>query len=192
MSGQGLADYIVTFRKHGENPEPVSGMFDQWIGADPDGSEKWADARTDVGIDVSRDAYERHRKQVEAEGRKAWPFDMWVSVLVWQRYASPVWMDINQTRTLQYRNGRDEKDEAHISPLQLDVIERCIDLWSNPGDVVMTPFLGIGSEVYSAVEMGRKGVGFELKPSYFSQAVRNLAALSKEKPNDLFTMSPSE
>ena len=192
MSGQGLADYIVTFRKHGENPEPVSGMFDQWIGADPDGSEKWADARTDVGIDVSRDAYERHRKQVEAEGRKAWPFDMWVSVLVWQRYASPVWMDINQTRTLQYRNGRDEKDEAHISPLQLDVIERCIDLWSNPGDVVMTPFLGIGSEVYSAVEMGRKGVGFELKPSYFSQAVRNLAALSKEKPNDLFTLSPSE
>lgn len=192
MSGQGLADYIVTFRKHGDNPEPVAGMFDQWIGAEPDDSGKWADARTSTGIDVSREAYERHRRQVEAEGRKAWPFDMWVSVLIWQRYASPVWMDINQTRTLQYRGGRDEKDEQHISPLQLDVIERCIDLWSNPGDVVLTPFLGIGSEVYSAVEMGRKGVGFELKPSYFSQAIRNLAALSKEKPDDLFALSPAE
>ena len=83
-------------------------------------------------------------------------------------------MDINQTRTLQYRGGRDEKDEQHISPLQLDVIERCIDLWSNPGDTVLTPFLGIGSEVYSAVQMGRKGIGIELKPSYFAQAKRNL------------------
>jgi len=84
-------------------------------------------------------------------------------------------MDINQTRTLQYRGGRDEKDEQHISPLQLDVIERCIDLWSNPGDTVLTPFLGIGSEVYSAVTMGRKGIGIELKPSYFAQARKNLA-----------------
>ena len=92
----------------------------------------------------------------------------------WQRYASPVWTDINQTRTLQYRGGRDEKDEQHISPLQLDVIERCIDLWSNPGDTVLTPFLGIGSEVFCAVKMGRKGLGIELKPSYFRQAVRNL------------------
>jgi DNA modification methylase len=87
----------------------------------------------------------------------------WYSIEVWQRYASPVWMDINQTRTLQYRGGRDEKDEQHISPLQLDVIERCIDLWSNPGDTVLTPFLGIGSEVWGAVEMGRRGgIGIEL------------------------------
>jgi len=98
----------------------------------------------------------------------------WYSIEVWQRYASPVWMDINQTRTLQYRGGRDAKDEVHISPLQLDVIERCIDLWSNPGDTVLTPFLGIGSEVFSAVQMGRKGIGCELKPSYFAQAKRNL------------------
>jgi DNA modification methylase len=80
---------------------------------------------------------------------------------------------------LQYRGGRDAKDEQHISPLQLDVIERCIDLWSNPGDTVFTPFLGIGSEVYAAVQSGRKGIGCELKPSYFAQAARNLATASE-------------
>ena len=95
-------------------------------------------------------------------------------------------MDINQTRTLQYRGGRDEKDEQHISPLQLDVIERCIDLWSMPGDVVLTPFLGIGSEVYAAVEMGRRGIGFELKPSYFKQAIKNIATLDASRVVGLF------
>ena len=191
MSGQGLADYIVTFRKHGENPEPVDGMFEEYIGADPSPDYDYENALTGYGIDVSREAYDRHRKQVESEGRTAWPFDMWVSVLVWQRYASPVWMDINQTNTLQYRAGRDPKDEAHISPLQLDVIERCIDLWSNPGDVVLTPFLGIGSEVYSAVKMGRRGVGFELKPSYFAQAVVNMASV-KPKHADLFSAGSAQ
>jgi len=160
ISGQGLADYIVTFRKPGENPEPVDGMFDLFVGAD---------------LDISREAYDRDKSRLAAEGKTPWPFEMWVSVRVWQRYASPVWMDIDQGRTLQYRGGRDHADEQHISPLQLDVIERCIELWSNPGDVVLTPFLGIGSEVFSAVEMGRRGVGFELKPSYFTQAVRNLS-----------------
>lgn len=171
ISGQGLADYIVTFRKPGQNPEPVDGMFDQFCG---------------TGLDISREAYELHAAASRAEGRTPWPFDMWCSVLVWQRYASPVWMDIDQTRTLQYRGGRDEKDEQHISPLQLDVIERCIELWSNPGDVVLTPFLGIGSEVYSAVKMGRKGIGCELKPSYFRQAVKNLEALKREDGLSLF------
>src|SRR3546814_2402850 len=89
-------------------------------------------------------------------------------------------MDINQSRTLQYRGGRDSDDERHISPLQLDVIERCIDLWSNPGDTVLTPFLGIGSEVYCAARMGRKGIGIELKPSYFAQAVRNLQTMERD------------
>ena len=172
ISGQGLADYMLMFRKPGENPEAISGQFDQWVGDD--------------SLDVSREAYERHAAQTRAEGRKPWPYDQWVSILVWQRYASPVWMDIDQTRTLQYRGGRDEKDEQHISPLQLDVIERCIDLWSNPGDVVLTPFLGIGSEVYAAVEMGRKGIGIELKPSYFRQAVKNLKALEDKRTDDLF------
>lgn len=175
MSGQGLADYVVTFRKPGENPEAVSGKFEEWIGSDPIEGEEWNDARTSAGVDISREAYDRHA----AKTPNPWPFETWVSVLVWQRYASPVWMDINQTRTLQYRAGRDAADEQHISPLQLDVIERCIDLWSNPGDVVLTPFLGIGSEVYSAVKMGRRGIGFELKPSYFKQAARNIDGLGK-------------
>lgn len=125
--------------------------------------------------------------RLKSEGSKVWPFKMWRSVLIWQRYASPVWSDINQTRTLQYRGGRDEKDEQHISPLQLDVIDRCCQLWSLPGETVLTPFLGIGSEVYAAVEMGRKGIGFELKPSYFQQAVKNLAALDEAKTSSLFS-----
>lgn len=148
ISGQGLADYVVTFRKPGENAEPVSGCFDEWHG--------------------EGDGPDPAKFTTPTDGRN------WYSIEVWQRYASPVWTDINQTRTLQYRGGRDEKDEQHISPLQLDVIERCIDLWSNPNDTVLTPFLGIGSEVFCAVQMGRKGLGIELKPSYFGQAKRNL------------------
>ncbi len=171
ISGQGLADYVVTFRKPGENPEPIHGMLDQFIGD---------------GLDVSRAAYDKHASISRSEGRDPWPFETWRSILIWQRYASPVWMDINQTRTLQYRGGRDEKDEQHISPLQLDVIERCIDLWSMPGDVVLTPFLGIGSEVYAAVEMGRRGIGFELKPSYFKQAIKNIATLDASRVVGLF------
>ncbi|MFP5513312.1 MAG: DNA-methyltransferase [Alphaproteobacteria bacterium] len=159
ISAQGLADYVVTFRKPGDNPQPVSGCFDRYVGS---------------GREPDRSKY-----TMPTDGRN------WYSIEVWQRYASPVWMDIDQNRTLQYRSARDEKDELHISPLQLDVIERCIDLWSNPGDVVLTPFLGIGSEVYGAVEMERRGIGFELKPSYFRQAVKNLAA-ARARANDLF------
>jgi len=159
LSGQGLADYVVTFRKPGENPEPIAGCFDQYIG---DGTGP--DPAKFTRPDDSRN---------------------WYSIEVWQRYASPVWTDINQTRTLQYRGGRDDKDEQHISPLQLDVIERCIDLWSNPGDTVLTPFLGIGSEVYCAARMGRLGLGIELKPSYFRQAKKNLAEMQREA-RDMF------
>lgn len=96
---------------------------------------------------------------------------------LWQRYASPVWMDIDQSDTLQYRAARDGNDERHIAPLQLGVIRRCVDLWSNPGDIVFSPFAGIGSEPYVAAEMGRFGLGAELKPSYFNQAVKNLQSL---------------
>ena len=103
------------------------------------------------------------------------------SVDVWQRYASPVWFDIRQTRVLNAAVARSDKDERHICPLQLDVIERCIHLWTNPGDVVFTPFCGIGSEVYSAVNLGRKGVGIELKPEYYAQSLKNMAALESEK-----------
>lgn len=169
ISGQGLADYMLMFRKPGENPEPVAGRFDRYVG--------YGNAPIAAELRTDKDAEDAKR---------------WYSIEVWQRYASPVWMDINQSRTLQYRGGRDEKDEQHISPLQLDVIERCIELWSNPGDVVLTPFLGIGSEVFGAVSAGRKGIGFELKPSYFRQAVRNIAELDKAKTDNLFQMVAAE
>ena len=93
---------------------------------------------------------------------------------VWQNYASPVWMDIRQSDTLQKKSARAEKDERHICPLQLEVIQRCIELWTNKGDIVLDPFAGIGSSPYVAVTLGRRGIGFELKESYYEQAVSNL------------------
>ena len=105
-----------------------------------------------------------------------------IPVDLWQKYASPVWMDINYGNTLQgFRNGRDENDEKHICPLQLDTIERLIHLYSNKGDTIFTPFMGIGSEVYQAVKMERKGIGFELKESYFDLAVKNLRSAVESK-----------
>ena len=98
---------------------------------------------------------------------------------IWRRYASPVWMDIDQSNTLNKSGARDEKDERHICPLQLDVIARALTLWSNPGDVVLSPFAGIGSEGYQAIKMGRKFVGIELKESYYKQAVMNLRNAEK-------------
>lgn len=161
LSGQGLADYVVTFRKPGANPEPVAGCFKRFVGDDE--GPPWSKYTTDHD---SRN---------------------WYSIEVWQRYASPVWMDIRQGDTLQFRAARAEKDEQHISPLQMGVIERCIDLWSNPGDIVFTPFLGIGSEVYGALRSGRRGMGIELKDTYFRQARRNVAAALSDVPqSDLF------
>lgn len=125
MCRQGIADYIITLRKPGENKERIS--------------------HTNETFPVEK----------------------------WQQYASPVWMDINQSNTLNRKSARDERDEKHICPLQLDVIERCIELWTNEGDTVFTPFLGIGSEAYQALKMNRNAVGIELKESYFEQAVKN-------------------
>ena len=107
-------------------------------------------------------------------------------VLEWQRFASPVWMDINPSDTLQFRSARDNDDERHICPLQLDVIRRGIQLWTNPGDLVLSPFMGIGSEGYVSLELDRRFVGFELKPSYYDVAVKNLAAALKQR--DQMTM----
>jgi DNA modification methylase len=99
----------------------------------------------------------------------------------WQQWASPVWMNVRQTHVLQYRDAKDDEDERHICPLQLDVIERCIALWSNPGDVVLSPFAGIGSEGYQALKMGRKFIGAELKDSYVDVNRRNLEVAEKER-----------
>ena len=109
------------------------------------------------------------------------------SINVWQNYASPVWMDINPSNTLSYRRARDKKDERHICPLQLDVIERAVQMWSNEGDTIMSPFMGIGSEGYVAIKRNRKFIGFELKESYFKQAIENLTvAISERESKFLF------
>ena len=106
---------------------------------------------------------------------------------LWQKVASPVWMDINPSDTLQYRSAREHDDERHICPLQLEVIRRGVMLWTNPGDIVLSPFMGIGSEGYVALQMGRKFVGVELKDSYYGQATRNLAAAELHQSTDMFT-----
>lgn len=105
---------------------------------------------------------------------------------LWQKVASPVWMDINPSETLQYRSAREHNDERHIAPLQLEVIRRGVALWTNPGDIVLSPFMGIGSEGYVALQLGRKFIGVELKESYFGQAVRNLASAKQAQDVSLF------
>jgi DNA modification methylase len=104
-----------------------------------------------------------------------------LDVETWQEYASPVWYGINQSDTLNGRIAREEEDEKHLCPLQIPVIERLIHLYSNPGDTVLTPFMGIGSEVYTALKNNRRAVGFELKESYFSQAKKNVEDMMKMK-----------
>jgi DNA modification methylase len=102
-------------------------------------------------------------------------------VSLWQRWASPVWHDINPNETLQRESAREEEDERHICPLQLEVIRRCLGLWSNPGDLVLSPFAGIGSEGHEATKWARRFLGVELKRSYFEQAIANLRAVEIEK-----------
>jgi DNA modification methylase len=140
MSRVGLADYVMVFRKPGDNAEP--------IGQKPD------------DFPVER----------------------------WQEWASPVWMDIRQGNVLNVRTAREDKDEKHLCPLQIDLIERAVTLWSNAGDTVLTPFLGIGSEAVTAVKLGRKAIGAELKESYYRQAVKNVANAEADlDAGDLFT-----
>jgi hypothetical protein len=112
------------------------------------------------------------------------------SIEVWQRYASPVWMDINPSDTLQYRSAREHDDERHICPLQLQVIHRALQLWSNPGDLVLSPFAGIGSEGWESIRMGRRFIGVELKSSYYREACRNLkVAVQERDTGTLFDMT---
>lgn len=110
-------------------------------------------------------------------GDHAHPVRCGIDVDTWQQYASPTWNDINYSNTLNGNNARGENDEKHICPLQLETIERSVILWSNPGDTVLTPFMGIGSEIYESIRLGRKGIGFELKDSYFNEAVKNIKAM---------------
>jgi len=111
---------------------------------------------------------------------------------IWRAYASPVWMDIRQTKTLNAKIAREADDEKHLCPLQLDVIERACVLWSNPGEIVFTPFMGVGSEVYGAVLNKRKGIGVELKSAYYNQAVRNMAEVEKHTEQELISIPGEE
>jgi DNA modification methylase len=121
------------------------------------------------------------------DGEHKHPVKCNIDVDTWQKYASPVWMDIDYSDTLNAREARSEKDERHICPLQLETIKRSIHLWSNPGDVVFTPFMGIGSEVYQAIIMKRFGIGIELKEQYFATAVSNIeSAIEKSNQTSLF------
>jgi DNA modification methylase len=162
MCRNGLPDYLITLRKPGDNPEPVAHPdgFTSFIGE----SEIPGEKKKRVSPDKNTHDYARHHK---------YNHDPIYSHQVWRRYASPVWMDINQSDTLQYRSAREEKDEKHICPLQLDVIRRAIELWTNKNDVVLSPFGGIGSEPVVAIEMGRKAIAIELKESYFKQMKAN-------------------
>ncbi len=114
------------------------------------------------------------------EGEHTDPIHCDINVDTWQQWASPVWMDIDYSDTLNKMNARDGKDEKHICPLQLPTIKRAVSLWSNPNDIVLTPFMGIGSEVYQSILLGRKGIGFELKESYFKEAVKNVKSAELE------------
>jgi DNA modification methylase len=127
------------------------------------------------------------RKPGEIEERVTHGDDL--PVMMWQKYASPIWDDINQSRTLNKLPARDDKDLKHMCPLQLDVIERCIHLWTNPGDTIFSPFTGIGSEGYCAVKMGRKFIGTELKPAYYELAVQNIGDARKNEQDGLFALA---
>lgn len=149
------ADYLLMFRRKGTNPIPI---------AHPVGLLDYAGARV---------------MPAELQRFKGWrgnQIENRYSHWIWRQYASAFWDDIRINRVLPFKGGRDSEDEKHVHPLQLDVIERAITLWSNRGEVVMTPFMGVGSEVYGAIQLGRRAIGIELKASYYRQAVKNIQA----------------
>lgn len=150
------ADYLVVFRRTGDNPVPIQ---------HPNGLLDYAGAREIPHKLLSKRGYKGHQTENT--------YSHWI----WRQYASAFWDDIRIDRVLPFKPSRDRDDIRHVHPLQLDVIDRIIELWSNPGEVVLTPFMGVGSEVYCAVAAGRKGVGVELKDSYFRQAHDNLETI---------------
>lgn len=166
MCRQGLPDYLITLRKPGVNQEPVAHLngLTEFAGENP----------------PQADFIERPDPDLYAKKQKYNQTPVY-SHQVWRRYASPVWLDIRQTNTLNKNAARDAGDERHICPLQLDVIERALTLWTNPGDVVLDPFNGISSTGHESIKYDRYYVGIELKESYFHQGVKNLVEIETEK-----------
>ena len=159
----GIPDYILAFRKPGENPKPIQHKkgIRSYYGSKP--------------IPANLEIYGSTEDQSKNK-RSHW---------IWQQYASPVWTDIRQSKVLPHRDAKDPDDQKHVCPLQIDVIERCLELWSAPGDIVLDPFGGIGSTPYCAVRGGRKGIAVELKPSYFRQMVLNVKSAEKAQKTSL-------
>ena len=149
-------DYVVVFRKPGECNEPVT---------HPDGLRRYAGEREIPGELIAGFS------NFTGDQRKNL-----LSHWIWRQYASPVWMDIRSGRLMPFDEAKETDEEKHVCPLQLDVIDRCLTLWSNPGDVVLTPFMGVGSEVYGSLINERRAVGIELKTTYYNQAVHNIEA----------------
>ena len=166
-----LADYLLIFKKKGENETPITqpyGLTD--YAGDPElmnEIEKLEYAQ----LKADYKTYTDHQTNR-------------LSQFIWRRYASSAWEDIRPQNCLEYKSARDKDDDRHVCPLQIDVITRFIQLYSNPSETILTPFMGIGSEVYAAVINGRKGIGIELKPSYFRQAVKNLKGVKKIEETD--------
>lgn len=161
--GVASADYLLTFRRAGKNPVPI---------AHPVGMLEYAGERQ---MPAELLAY-RGWTGKQTENR----FSHWI----WRQYASSIWDDVRMDRVLPFRDSRDPDDEKHVHPLQLDVIDRCVQLFSNPGEIVFTPFMGVGSEVYSPVLLGRRGIGAELKTSYYRQAALNVEAAAQGRRAD--------
>jgi len=158
------ADYLLMFRKRGENKIPIQ---------HPTGLMEYAGERQIPAEVLS------HRGYVGNQIKNI--YSHWI----WRQYASAFWDDVRIDHVLPYKESKEEDDEKHIHPLQLDVIDRCLALWSNPSETILTPFMGVGSEVYGAVKAGRKGIGIELKESYYKQAVRNLESLAIAEPEQI-------
>lgn len=169
-----MPDYVLIFTKKGENEVPVTHPrgLTKYYGETPilpNILRAWNNAN---GTDFNEDQLWEYLKSNFADHED--PKSNKLSHYIWQRYASSVWDDIRIDNVLPFRDSREEDDEKHVHPLQLDVIDRLVDLYSNPDEVVLTPFMGVGSEVYSPVSLGRKAIGIELKDSYYKQAIINL------------------
>lgn len=158
-----MPDYVLIFKRNGENAVPVE---------HPQGLSYYAGAHPI--LPEMKEKYGSFEELKKKYANHSDPKTNKLSHIIWQRYASSVWDDIRIDEVLKYKESKDEDDEKHVHPLQLDVIDRIVELYSNKGEVVLTPFMGVGSEVFSPVSMGRKAIGIELKDSYFKQAIKNL------------------
>jgi DNA modification methylase len=169
--GVASADYLLVFRKRGTNPFPIP---------HPEGLLEYAGERPIPS------------ELLPFRGWRGNQIENRYSHWIWRQYASAFWDDVRVDRVLPYRHAREQEDEKHVHPLQLDVIERCLTLWSNPGENILTPFMGVGSEIYCAVRMGRRGIGIELKSTYYNQAFANLKTLDTPQYNQQSFITESE